>query len=68
MPQFTRENTDSETLKMVNDTFNLFHTKVRLAPHFTVNMIKHMAPFTWALFSDKQKERLYRTAKKHHKL
>ena len=68
MEKLTRESLDSNTIKLVNDNFNLYYNMlISDNKYSTISRIKKYAPTAWALLSEGQKNRLYRTAKKHHK-
>ena len=68
MKRTTRENLDSNTIKLANDNFNLYYNMlVSDNKYSTISRIKKYAPTGWAILSERQKTRLYRTAKKHRK-
>lgn len=64
----TREELFPSTFEIVNNIFNDFNNGLKHEKYQTISLIKRSAPNVWNVMSDKQKTRLYRTAKKHHKL
>lgn len=67
MNKLTRENVDSGTLAMVNNSFNLYANMIKRRSS-SYHLIKNNAILNWSLMTDKQKSRLYKLANKHHNL
>lgn len=63
-----REELFPATLELVNNIFNDLNNGIKYQNYTTLSWIKRYSPQTWKYMTDKQKTRLYRTAKKHHKL
>ena len=67
MNKLTRENVDSGTLSMVNNSFNLYAKMIKRRS-LSYHTIKNNAILNWSLMTDKQKSRLYKLANKNQNI